>query len=205
MCGIFGWVAHGATEADQRLLHLAAVGAADRGPHAHGWAVPGEATHRALGPLQPALVPRSVPRLLGHARLATYGAHSDLAAVQPIEVDGHRVAHNGNAPELFAEHPQQPSDTAALAIVYAAHRIAGNDPCTALKLVTARLQQWALAVLDSDGSLVVSRRGLPLRVLHTPSRGVYLSSGQLPGSTPLPEGKPLQLAGTANTKKVTGG
>lgn len=197
MCGIFGWVAaDDTTQPSSRLLELAAVGAADRGPHAHGWAIPGQPTHRALGPLDPADVPRTGARLLGHARLATYGGLADLAAVQPIEVAGHRVAHNGNAPTLYQEHPDAPSDTAALAIVYAAHRLAGHSPCAALTYTAARLDTaWALAVLDSDGSLVVSRHGLPLHILRTKARGLYLSSGELPGSTPVPERYTLQLAG----------
>ena len=157
MCGIFGWVAdYHDTEPDPRLMQLAADGAANRGPHAHGWAIPGQPTHRALGPLDPAHLP-SGARVLGHARLATYGQSTDLAAVQPIEVDGHHLVHNGNAAAAYGEYPHAPSDTAALAIIYAAHRTSGHPPAAALTYTAARIDSaWALAVLDSDGSLWVS-------------------------------------------------
>lgn len=206
MCGLFGWVPDGAAEANERLLELAVVGAADRGPHAHGWAIPGLPTHRKLGPVRPAEVPRTGTRLLGHARLATFGGFADLAAVQPTEKDGHRIAHNGNAPGFYAEHPHLPSDTVAVTMVYAEHRLAGNSPFAALTLVTRRLRNegaaWALAVLDSDGSVVVSRRRLPLHVLRTQVSGLYLSSGgDLPGATPVPEDCTVQLAGAQTAAK----
>lgn len=194
MCGIFGWVAdYHDTEPDPRLMQLAADGAANRGPHAHGWAIPGQPTHRALGPLDPAHLP-SGARVLGHARLATYGQSTDLAAVQPIEVDGHHLVHNGNAAAAYGEYPHAPSDTAALAIIYAAHRTSGHPPAAALTYTAARIDSvWALAVLDSDGSLWVSRHGQPLHILRTHS-GLYLSSGELPGSHLVPEHYTLQLA-----------
>lgn len=201
MCGIFGYFADRNTEPNQRLMQLAAAGAAARGPHAHGWAIPGEPTHRAMGPLDPASVPRTT-RVLGHARLATYGQPADLNAVQPIEVDGHRVAHNGNAPAAYADCPHAPSDTAALAIIYAAYRVAGQPPCAALTFTAAQIDSpWALAVLDADGSLLVSRRGLPLHVLRTRD-GVYLSSGELPGSHLLPEHFTWQLADSHELAEV---
>ncbi len=175
-------------------MQLAAAGAVARGPHAHGWAIPGQPTHRALGPLNLANVPRAGSRILGHARLATYGQARDLAAVQPIEVDGHRLTHNGNAAAAYQDHPHAPSDTAALAIIYAAHRLAGNSPAAALTFTVARIDSvWALAVLDADGSLLVSRHGLPLHTLRTLA-GLYFSSGELPGSQPVPEHHTLQLA-----------
>lgn len=196
MCGIFGWVAHRSSPPDRELIQLAAVGALARGPHAHGWAIPGQPTHRALGPLDTAHVPPAATRILGHARLATYGQACDLAAVQPIEVDGHRLAHNGNAATAYQDHPHAPSDTAALAIIYAAHRLAGNTPAAALTFTVARIDTvWALAVLDADGSLLVSRHGRPLHTLRTPT-GLYFSSGELPGSQLVPEHHTWQLAGS---------
>lgn len=194
MCGIFGYVADDDNTApNPRLIELAAAGAAKRGPHAHGWVIPGEPTHRALGPLDPACVPR-ITRVLGHARLATYGQPNDLAAVQPIEVDGHHLAHNGNAATAYQDQPHAPSDTTALAIIYAAYRLDGQPPCAALTYTAAHIDSpWALAVLDADGSLLVSRRHLPLHILRTRT-GVYLSSGELPGSQLLPEHVTWRLA-----------
>lgn len=194
MCGIFGWIAYHDTEPNPRLMQQAAAGAAARGPHAHGWAIPGQPTHRALGPLNLANLPGSGTRILGHARLATYGQPTDLAAVQPIEIDGHHIAHNGNATTAYHDRADAPSDTAALAIIYAAHRLSGATPAAALTRTAARIDTvWALAVLDADGSLLVSRHGLPLHTLYTPT-GLYLSSGELPGSQPVPEHYTWQLA-----------
>jgi asparagine synthetase B (glutamine-hydrolysing) len=200
MCGIFGWVAHDNTiQPDRQLLQWAAAGAAARGPHAHGWAIPGQPTHRALGQLNLTTLPRTGIRILGHARLATYGQPTDLAAVQPIEVDGHHLVHNGNATTAYHDHPHAPSDTAALAAIYAAHRLTGAPPAAALTHTAAHIDTvWALAVLDADGSLLVSRHGLPLHILHTHT-GVYLSSGPIPGSQLVPEHYTWQLAANHQT------
>lgn len=193
MCGLFGYV--GDTDPDQRLLEPAVRGAANRGPHAHGWAVHGQPTHRALGPVDSASVPRST-LLIGHARLGTFGGATNPAAIQPIEVDGHRMAHNGNAPGVYVEHPHAPSDSFALALVYAAHRLDGHPPWAALTYAVARLDTpWAVMVLDSDGTLLASRHHLPLHYLRVPQRGLYLSSGDLPGSQLLPEHFTWRLTG----------
>ncbi len=52
-------------------------------------------------------------------------------------------------------------------------------------------------MLDSDGSLWVSRHGQPLHILRTHS-GLYLSSGELPGSHLVPEHYTLQLGGQSS-------
>jgi hypothetical protein len=57
---------------------------------------------------------------------------------------------------------------------------------------------WALAVLDADGSLLISRHGLPLHTLHTRT-DLYLSSGPIPGSRLVPERYTRQLAGRHQT------
>lgn len=205
MCGIFAWAAQTTTiDPDQRLLERAVLGAAARGPHAHGWTTPGQTTHRALGSLDLSALPRPRLRLLGHARLATIGQPRDLAAVQPIEIDGHHLVHNGNAATAYREHPQAASDSAALALIYATHRLHGHSPATALTYTAACIDSpWALAVLDVNGSLLVSRHGLPLHSLRTTAHGLYLSSGALPGSTPVPEHYTCQLAGPTTPAEAT--
>lgn len=95
----------------------------------------------------------------------------------------------------YRERPHAVRDTTALAIIYAAHRLAGHSPSTALTFTVARMDTVrALAVLDADGSLLVSRHGLPLPTLRT-STGLYFSSGELTGSPLIPEHYTWQLAG----------
>jgi hypothetical protein len=106
--------------------------------------------------------------------------------------------HNGNATTAYRDHPRTPGDPAALAIIYAAHRLTGPAPA-ALTHTAAHIDTvWALAVLDADGSLVVSRYGLPLHIRHTHT-GVYLSSGPIPGSQLVPEHYTWQLAANHQT------
>lgn len=60
-------------------------------------------------------------------------------------------------------------------------------------MTAARIETpCALAVLESDGSVWVSRHALPLHMMRT-GTGVYLSSGSLPGSKPMPEHYTSQL------------
>jgi predicted glutamine amidotransferase len=196
MCGIFAWVGGPDLKPDGELLQLAAAGAAARGPHSHGWVSTGQVPHRALGPMDPAQVPADVSGwILGHARLSTYGAVSDVAATHPIHLDGHYLVHNGNAPHAYRRHPGLPSDSVALATIYAEYRRQGLYPTDALMLTVADADQvaWAVAVMDSSGVLVASSSGLPIHVLDTGS-GTYLSSGQLPGSTLLRPGVLLTIA-----------
>lgn len=194
MCGLFGFISSSGRPPNPRSLRLAAERASARGPHAHGWAIPGMPTHRALGELKPDTLPTSHTRILGHARLATSGCLDDLAATQPIGVDGHHLVHNGTAETLHADHPHAASDTAALALVYAAYRLGGRRPSDALAAVTARLTTpYALAVADSGGAMLVARVRLPLNVMYQ-QEGLYFSSGPLPHAEPIPEHKVVQLA-----------
>ncbi|MDQ3764633.1 MAG: hypothetical protein M3460_24755 [Actinomycetota bacterium] len=98
------------------------------------------------------------------------------------------LAHNGNADPAYQNHPHAPSDTAALTRYYADCRLAGHPPASALTFTATTIDTvWALAVLDANGSLLVSRHGRPLNILRVPRMGLYFSSGQLPGAEPLPE------------------
>ncbi|WP_344952477.1 hypothetical protein [Actinomadura miaoliensis] len=202
---------------DPELLVQAAEGAARRGPHAHGWAGHGVAAHRALGCLDPASARGlTASRLVGHARLATSGRPGDIAAIQPIEANGHLIVHNGTVPDLAALSALDAitggvsdtvsgsvSDTVALAACYARLRARGRTPQQALDdtLQAAAQTAWAVVVLDASGDLVHHRHRLPLFELVTPEGGVYLSSGRLPAATATPPGQSntatARQAGTA--------
>lgn len=176
MCGIFAFT--GPTGPDPAVLAEAAQGAAQRGPHGHGWAGPGTTPHRRLGPMDTAtLAGITGPQVVGHARLATIGAYNDPDALQPVTRDGHWVVHNGTVTNYRDLSPGARTDTAAVADVYAHHRRHGTPPDTALELAVkqARHHAWVMVVLDVTGVLVAHRHGLPLwRADH--STGTYLSS-----------------------------
>lgn len=203
MCGIFAY--HGATCPDPGLLEAAALEAARRGPHGHGWAgrrPDGTYTeHRQLGPLNSGLAALRATRetaVLGHARLATFGAHDDSGGLQPVTLDGHAIAHNGNvynAAQLAGGHE---TDTQSLAAAYAALRAEGTSPGSALTAVIGQASQeaWAVVVLDAaGGALYAHRRYHPLYQLRTPA-GLYLSSRPFHGHCELlPEDQALTLTG----------
>lgn len=187
MCGIF---AYAGTIPDPELVTAIAQAAATRGPHAHGWTT-GTATHRALGPLDPAkAATMTSPRLLGHTRLATFGRYDDPTGIQPVTADGHHVALNGNIYNPTVVHPGTwPTDTHHLAHAYADARAADRDPRAALEHVfrTVESEAWAVVVLDATGTLVAYRCRLPLWHYRTPD-GVYLASRRFhPQAQPVPE------------------
>lgn len=209
MCGIFAFTGPAAPDPD--LLALVAAGAAQRGPHGHGWAGHGVTPHYRLGPLSPAdTAGIAGPRVLGHARLATTSSPADLTGLQPIRVDGHLVAHNGTITNPVDLWPGPGTDSVALAHAYAHARRAGLHPVAALDTVLARARHhaWAIVVLDANGLLVAHRHGLPLwRVTH-PS-GIYLSSCPLPiaaelaPDTTITEGVPWPFTGRRNSSPLT--
>lgn len=178
MCGIFAYTGHGAP--DREVLNAITQAAATRGPHAHGW-TDGETTYHALGPMDPVAAAKDCQdavRCLGHARLATFGRYDDIDAVQPVAVDGHHVAFNGNIYNPAEVHPGTwPADTHHLAHAYAEERAHGHDPARALEraLAPARMNTWAVVVLDVTGALVAYRHGLPLFTYRT-DNGLYLAS-----------------------------
>lgn len=183
VCGIFAFTGLAAPDVD--LLTSVAGKAAQRGPHSHGWAGHGLAAHRRLGPLDTrSLTGITGTRLIGHARLATVGAHDDLAGIQPIAADGHLLVHNGTVTNWRDLVPHAHTDTGALAELYAAARRAALSPAGALRYVLVRAEQkaWAIVVLDADGTLLAHRHGLPLWS-YTHSTGTYLASGSIPGAT----------------------
>lgn len=198
MCGIFAY--YGTRPPEPELLHRAAAGAAQRGPHAHGWAGTGIEDHRAQGPMDP-LAAAAVPalQLVGHARLVTSGRRDDPAGVQPIRADGHLLVHNGTVtdPSRLAHSTgldSFPSDSALLARLYADLRTKGLTRNEAMdELVDqSAMTRYVIVVLDADGSLVASRRGLPLHRLTTAPTDLYLSSGQIS------DGSEMVPAGTAH-------
>jgi asparagine synthetase B (glutamine-hydrolysing) len=131
------------------------------------------------------------PRLLGHARLATFGAvHDDPGGLQPIAAGGHWLAHNGNVYNAAALHPGARTDSGALAALYATLRAAGAGPGEALEVTVGKADQvaWAIVVLDSTGALVAHRHGLPLW-RHVDPTGVYLSSRPFLAAVELPAGR----------------
>lgn len=184
MCGIFAYVGDGS---DPDILRAVAKGAAQRGPHGYGWVADGEVTHE-LGEMDLDRLPQA-KAVVGHARLCTIG-RNDVHGLQPWPVGGHVFAHNGNVynhRELWPD--KAPSDSAAIANLYARLRDSGEDPESALCEVVAESQQiaWAIVVLDRDGSLVAHRHYQPLHALRHDT-GIYVSSVPFDGSLPLEEG-----------------
>lgn len=193
MCGIFAFA--GPAGPDSALLAEASRAAAQRGPHAHGWIARHAdeqlttTEHRVLGPAYACkggcrLEERTESRILGHSRLATFGAPDDLHGTQPLTHAGHVLCHNGNvynAAQLAPGH--HPSDSAAVLRLYARRRALGDGPAAALSHVVAVAEQtaWALVALDLTGEIVAHRHGLPLYRLTHPT-GVYLSSVAFAGA-----------------------
>lgn len=207
MCGIFAFKARFLASCldfarpDIDLLLDAAEGAARRGPHGHGWTIRGGATSHDFGQFVPeALVDEirlahSVDAVLGHARLATFGALDDRDGLQPIVFDGHYLAHNGNVYNAAAlVGSPLPSDSWALLVTYATARRGGMTPAEALDKTLGMAEQkaWAVVVLDADGTMVAAHHGLPLYGLRHPT-GVYLSSRALDGASLLPVGDVVEV------------
>jgi asparagine synthetase B (glutamine-hydrolysing) len=178
VCGIFAFTGPDAPDPD--VLAEAAAGAAQRGPHGYGWAGTGLPAYRRPGRMDiDAVRVLRAPRIIGHARLASYGAaHDNLAGLQPVHADGHLLAHNGNAYNAAELDPAALTDSAALAAVYARHRrLGGLPPAEALKTLIAEADQraWAIVILDATGVLVAHLHGLPLW-RYDNGTGTYLSS-----------------------------
>jgi glutamine phosphoribosylpyrophosphate amidotransferase len=195
MCGIFAFT--GPSSPDPVLLGEAAGEAARRGPHGYGWAYPVPFSrpfvYRRLGALNGDLAKitaLTATAVIGHARLATQGAMcTDPAGLQPVEADGHLLAHNGNVynPQELAG-PGYATDSAALAEQYAALRYGGLPPDDALAAAfgKAATPASAVAVLDSSGVLIAVRRRLPLW-MYQDETGCYLSSRPFSSAVMLPE------------------
>ncbi|MBB5234456.1 class II glutamine amidotransferase [Deinococcus budaensis] len=214
MCGLYGfWRSGGPPEAD-RLRGLA-LRAGTRGPHAHGHATQG-GRHVALGPVALSPLSTVVESVIGHARLATAGAHDDLACAQPFQVGPLFVAHNGTVPgasALAARHglnPATASDSEVLALLLTRTDLRAGV-ATLLDTLAPGVP-LALLVLTEDGQVVAARRGHPLHAL-TREEGTYLCSLPFPGSMPLPDatvtvygsGEQYPLATTAHLRRHQGG
>jgi glutamine phosphoribosylpyrophosphate amidotransferase len=207
MCGIFAY--HGTTAPDPDLLTAAAMEAARRGPHGHGWVIRDDhgrlTEHRRLGALNGDLTTLQATTgraVLGHARLATFGGWNDAQLLQPAVANGHAIAHNGNvynAAQLIDDVSYAgalATDTRALTAAYAALRTAGHTPALALAAVLDRARQeaWAVVILDADGTLLAHRSYHPLYA-RTTATGVYVSSRPFhKASVLLPDDKLVTLA-----------
>lgn len=192
MCGIFAYQGNAAAQLpDPEILREAATRAGNRGPHGHGWVTP-DGEHRALGGLVADQIPLEPRWILGHSRLATFGMVRDLSGVQPVTVDGHTLIHNGNVynwRELQRGYSLEgATDSWTLGALYAHHRGHGTPPRESLAatLAACHMKAGAVVVRDATGALIAFRERLPIHVRST-SHGVYLSSGVISHSTPLPE------------------
>jgi hypothetical protein len=107
------------------------------------------------------------------------------------------MIHNGNVTNWRDLADDAPTDSYALASLYDEIRATGIDPVEALEATLTASDQVAYAVilLDADGTLLAAHSGLPLH-LWEDRTGTYLSSGKLPGGTPLPENESIYLGNT---------
>ena len=120
---------------------------------------------------------------------------SGVEGAQPIVTKaGHVMIHNGNVTNWqdLADNPV--TDSYALASLYDEIRATGIEPVEALEATLTASDQVAYAVilLDADGSLLASHSGLPLHLVGNGS-GLYLSSGKMPGSSPLGENQTYDI------------
>lgn len=183
MCGVFAYVERGGPP-DPELLREVARLAARRGPHGHGWWT-SKGVHRASGPLDAAKVPVD-SSILGHARMATMGAR-DVRGLQPVVVDGHVLAHNGNVYNWRELDADAPTDSWAIGDRYATLRDLLAPLPAMLRLVgEMRMKSCALLVRDSVGFWMTFRRSLPLHVRRE-TEGTYVSSVPFSGSIELPD------------------
>lgn len=193
MCGVFAFA--GDVHADDEILSQAARAAFFRGPHGHGWASD-SGVHRTLGVPGTMGLPSTPRWIVGHARLATFGMPRDESGLQPVTVDGHTLAHNGNVynwrdlvDQFELDDPA--TDSWALGGVYAHHRALGMNPGAALSrtLRLCQMKAGAIVIRDASGALVAWRRRLPIHIFSC-AAGTYLSSGRFHGARPLPEDGP---------------
>ena len=150
MCGIAGTISPGPVDELMRE-------AARRGPHSWGAAGGGELVQGA-GRYAGQPLPAGRP-LLGHCRLATDGR---LARVQPIQLGGVVLTHNGVVPDV---------DTAdeldSTAILRHAAVCSATLPEAVRSAVRALgLRRYALAVSTGE-RVVLGAAGLPLWVSET--------------------------------------
>ena len=177
MCGLFGFSGDWA-----RAEHLmpAIESAQRRGPHGTGLFYDG-IEYRRLGRADPSVLACSGGSrlIIGHTRLATFGSHDDLQALQPVVKGDLVYAHNGNVYnwKSLSEKPA-PSDSFALADLLSNGRI----DQTVDRIET---EAMALAVHDKRGTYLYRRR-LPLHVLTAPE-GTYWCSWPLDGWRSIPE------------------
>ena len=186
MCGLYGFQRRAGAPDPVLLRELAAL-AAQRGPHAHGYATQGR-RHVALGPARPADLSPPVDSLIGHTRLATSGRHDDLGAAQPLRAGRLFVAHNGTVPAA-AFHalrqgvtPTTGNDSEVLALLLAKATTLSGVAAT-LDLLTPGVP-LALLVLEPGGPVIAARRGHPLHVSRRPE-GTYFCSLPFTGSESL--------------------
>lgn len=180
MCGIFSFTGPG--EPDPVLYNELGRLAGRRGPHGHGWYTVEDGLFRAPGPLQE--VPKNVyGGIIGHSRLSTMGDYGD-AGIQPVLTKGADVVvHNGNVYNWTLLDPKAATDSFAIGALYSQNRDEGMAPVLALQDVIDRCEVTASAIVlwDRIGDVLMWRRKLPIFGYADPS-GLYLSSGQFPGS-----------------------
>lgn len=186
MCGIYAFT--GPVPASWEDLRMVAR-AARRGPHGHGW-IGERSAFFTLGLLRDEHLPAAPGTwLLGHARLGTTGARSaDITALQPVTRAGHTLVHNGSLhswPEAYAR-----TDSHHLLDTYTRTRAMPGvkaEVALSLTLRGADHGAWAVILRDANGTLLASRRGLPLFTRRNPDGGVLVSSVTFDGSEALPE------------------
>lgn len=192
MCGIFGYLG---PQPDFQTLFTVAELAATRGMHSFGvsvavggnpavhWRWPGTPA-KARDGLRDAYRELSMLKgewtLVGHCRLATFGAYTDSRNFQPIEREGWAVAHNGNVynhARLFAEYgvePQTDNDSEALAMLASVH-----GPHTPQEfrdmLGLAERRSIAVLLMAENLGIFAFADGLPLFEARD-GRGLWLCS-----------------------------
>lgn len=162
-----------------------------RGPHTFGWALfganPGADMIRGAGMLpEPPNDPWSIA--LGHARLATSGAHPgalpDPADGQPVESPtGIIIAHNGVLPHRG--HPTIPDTHLAARHIH--------DPADIRsEFVTADRRPQAVIAVTPERCVATFRTGRkgghPIYLTETPHARIFASLPLTPQSTLVPEG-----------------
>lgn len=185
MCGLFGF---SGSIASVHWLARTIDAAQRRGPHGTGVFADGATCCYRIDGWNPQTLAENLAgasRILGHARLATFGSYRDPAALQPVIAGDLVFTHNGNVYNWadLCTSPC-PSDSFALASLLRHDRIDRVvDQIDAPSL--------AIAVADAAG-LYLYRYGLPLFLRREPE-GAYWCSWPLPGFTPIPEQKVISL------------
>jgi asparagine synthetase B (glutamine-hydrolysing) len=185
MCGLFGFSGRAASA---HWLEVTIAAAQRRGPHGTGAFVDGATCCYRLGGWDSALLAHELAgasRILGHARLATFGSYRDPEALQPVVSGDLAFTHNGNVynwRELCSA--PCPSDSFALVDLLRRDRI---------DTVIGRIDAPSLAIAVQDAAgLYLYRHRLPLFLRHEPE-GYYWCSWPLPGFTPIPQDKVIAL------------